>query len=290
VRNLVSLLTHFRAFILFIFFEIICFSIILSNNSYQQSSYYNSSRAIAGKLLSRKAKWVSYIHLHEINDSLVRENAVLKQKLGISIPANPLLDTSYKKVVVEDSVRQTTNYQYLPAKVINNSIDKKTNYITLDIGSNQGVKNGMAVISASGVVGKITHVSPIYSVAISVLSEKMKISARTPDGSEGPVKWDGKDPDLVTLTGIDQSSKIKPLDTIYTSGFSAFPEKVMIGRAVKVLGNTSYLIWLSTNFRKLQYVYVVKNETLIERTIFEQAVEDSIKLDNEPNRKHEPAH
>jgi rod shape-determining protein MreC len=114
-------------------------------------------------------------------------------------------------------------------------------------------------------------------VAVSILSEKIKPSALTPDGSIGSISWDGKEPELVTLNGITQSARIKPLDTIYTSSYSFFPEKIMIGRAVKVLDGTSYLIWLSTNFKKLHYVYVIKDETIIERTVFEEAVEDSVK-------------
>jgi rod shape-determining protein MreC len=224
----------------------------------------------------KKNEWVSYIRLQAVNDSLMNENALLRNKMGIPTQPNPLKDSTYTKIKEEDSVRQTTYFTHVPAKVLNNSIDKRSNYLTLDVGTANGIKKGMAVVSAKGIVGKISHVSKKFSVAISILSEKMTVSATTPDGSTGPISWDGKDPELLTLKGIPQSVKVKPLDTIFTSGYSIFPEKIMIGRAVKVLNGTSYLVWLSTNFRKLHYVYVIKDETIIERTIFEQAAEDSI--------------
>ena len=57
-----------------------------------------------------------------MNDSLVKENARLKQALGISVSANPLKDTSYTLTRSLDSnSKQTVHYKYIAAKVINNS-------------------------------------------------------------------------------------------------------------------------------------------------------------------------
>lgn len=272
MRNLILFLKHYNSFILFLVLELIALGIVFSNNSYQQSSYINSARKISGKYYSQKSKFTDYIRLKAINDSLIRENTQLRNSLGIRINKNPMNDTSYTRVVEKDSVKQTIFYHHIPAKVLNNSIDMKRNYITLNVGTRDGIKKNMAVISAKGIIGRITHVSEQFSVAQSLLSDKFKVSATVPDGTTGVVSWDGKDPNLVTLVGIPQSVKIKPWDTIRTSGFSYFPESIMIGRVVQALNGTSYKVWLSQDFRNLHYVYVIEDRTLIERTVFEDSV------------------
>jgi rod shape-determining protein MreC len=256
--------------------EVICFAIIFRNNHFQQTSYINSSRTIAGSLYAKKHKMVSYVGLKRVNDSLAAENARLKNKLSVQVTPNPLKDTTYTLSITEDSIHKNVNYTYMPAKVINNSVDQKVNYITLDIGSKQGVRKNMAVINDKGIVGKISHVSENYSVALSVLSERFNVSAMVKDGTVGKIAWDGKDPEFVTLTGIPQSVKIKPLDSVFTSGYgySIFPEKILIGRAAKSLNGTSYKVWLSTQFTNLHYVYVIAEETNIERQKLEESIQE----------------
>lgn len=247
--------------------------IVFKNNSYQQSSYINSARSISSSFYTKKESIVSFLTLNAVNDSLVKENARLKQALGIPVTANPFKDTSYTNTRTLDSnAKQTVHYKYIAAKVINNSTDQKINYITLNVGSRQGIKPKMAVITDKGVVGKISHVSENYSVAVSILSDRFNVNCVVPDGSIGNIKWDNKDPNMVLLKGIPLSANLKLKDSIMTSGYSIFPEKIMIGKVAKFV-NGDYQVWLSTNFNNLHYVYVVQDFTNIERTILEDSVQ-----------------
>ncbi|MBP6623745.1 MAG: rod shape-determining protein MreC [Chitinophagaceae bacterium] len=272
MQNLINFIKHYNSFFLFLFLELLCLSIVFSNNNFQQASYFNSARSISGKFYAQKKKLTSYISLKSINDSLLKENATLRSQLGLQISANPLKDTSYTKITVKDSVKQTIYYKHIPAKILNNSIDQKRNYMTLNVGVRDGIKKNMAVISDKGIIGRITHVNEHFSVAQSLLSEKFTVSVTVPDGTTGLISWDGKDPALATLTGIPQSVKIKPWDTIRTSGFSYFPENIMVGRVVQAINGNSFKVWLTQNFRNLHYVYVIEDNTLIERTIFEDSL------------------
>jgi len=274
VRNLVAFIRQYHAFFVFLLMELICLSIVFRNNSYQQSSYVNSSRKISGGMYAQKQKIVGFLHLREVNDSLALENSRLKSLLAVQVAPNPLKDTSFTKKELSDSSSKTTNYHYIPAKVLNNSVDQKVNYITLNVGSRQGIKRNMAVINDRGIVGKISHVSENYSVALSVLSERFNVSAMVPDGTVGTLSWDGKDPEFVTLRGIPQSVQLKPLDSVFTSGYSYFPEKILIGRVAKAFNGTMYRVWLSTRFSNLHYVYVIAEELSIERKRLEEKVQE----------------
>ena len=276
MRNLIYFIKNYYSFFVFLTLELICLLIVFKNNSYQQSSYINSARGISSNFYTKKESIVSFLTLNAVNDSLVKENARLKQALGMPVTANPFKDTSYTVTRTLDSnAKQTVHYKYIAAKVINNSTDQKINYITLNVGSRQGIKPKMAVISDKGVVGKISHVSENYSVAVSILSDRFNVNCVVPDGSIGNIKWDNKDPNIVILKGIPLSANLKLKDSIMTSGYSIFPEKIMIGKVAKFV-NGDYQVWLSTNFNNLHYVYVVQDFTNIERNTLEDTVQAEI--------------
>ncbi|MEZ5045489.1 MAG: rod shape-determining protein MreC [Chitinophagaceae bacterium] len=273
MHNLLYLLKRYYHVLLFVVLQIICLSSIIRNSSYQRSSYLNSSRALSGKLLAKKEKIFNYTQLDKINKELSIENAKLKQQIGIQLKKNPLHDTSFDKTLQTDSVIQVTHYHFLPCQVVNNSLDLKNNYLTLNIGSKQGVQKKFVVISDRGVVGEITHVSENYSLASSILSDKFVINAQLPDGTVGKISWNGKHTDFVQLSGISQSVVLKKGDTIYTSSYSKFPEKIMIGTTVKKINNKDYQIKLSNNFQNLHYVYIVEDNTRIERIQLEDSLQ-----------------
>jgi len=181
-----------------------------------------------------------------------------------------LKDSSYSKTIKLDSATEIKHFHYIPAKVLNNSTDQKINYITLKAGSLQGIRKNMAVISSSGIVGKISHVSEHYSVAVSFLSEKFKVGCRLSDSTVGFLVWDGKEPEYGILTGIPQSVKVKPRDSVYTNGYSMFPENILVGRAAQMMPGGKYKIYLSTNFRKLHFVYIIAEDVDIERQHLEE--------------------
>lgn len=272
MRNLVLLFKRYYNFFIFLFFQIICWILVFRNNTYQQASYINSARSISAKIYDQQSRILGFWSLRSTNDSLVQENAKLKSLLGHSLAANPLKDSTGSKVVEKDSMRTTIHYTYIPARVLNNTIDMKFNHITINKGSADGIHEKMAVISEKGIVGKISHVNAHYAVVSSVLSDKSRVSAQVPDGTVGHVLWEGQNPELVQLRGIPQSVKLKIGDTITTTSYSYFPENVMIGKVKKKEKDNSYQVQLSTNFRNLHYVYIINDITNIERILFEDSV------------------
>ena len=282
MRNLILILRAYQKFFFFLVLEIICLATFVRHNNYQFQSYLHSARGVSGALYARKKKVTSYLNLREKNIALLVENAKLKSKLGIGIKKNPLKDTSYSRLIASDSVKQTVFYKYYPARVLNNTFDKKNNFLTLNIGSKKGVKKNMRVIGAQGVVGIITHVSSNYSLAASILSSQFSVSSKTPEGTVSTVRWGGmRNPYYAQLSGIAQSEKLKKGDTILTSPFSRFPPNIMIGRIVKkqkggANSGTKYKIRLSTNFKKLNFVYVVVDDINMERIVLEDSVKTII--------------
>jgi rod shape-determining protein MreC len=272
VHNLIYLLKRYQTFLLFLVLEIFCLVIFLRNNHYQQASYLNSAQAMAASWLVRKQGVTDYLHLKQRNQELLQENASLKSRLKISLPPNPLHDTSYIKNATRDSVQETYQYKYIAAKVVNNTVDQKHNYITLDRGELQGVKKNMAVINERGIVGKITHVSDNYAVAATLLSEQFNVSAQTADGTLGKIAWDGLNIERVNLSGIPQSVKLKRGDSIFSSGYSIFPEHVLIGTILSATKPNGYLVQPAARFSNLHHVYIINVNVNVERKRLEDTV------------------
>ncbi|MBL7932984.1 MAG: rod shape-determining protein MreC [Bacteroidia bacterium] len=167
-------------------------------------------------------------------------------------------------------------YSYIAAKVVNSSVNKRRNFLTLNVGSDQGVAQDMAVMASDGIVGIVTNVSRNFASVMSLLHKDAKVNCQLKkDGSYGPLIWDGADYRFCLLTDIPTHAKIKHGDTVITSEFSGiFPEGIMVGTvdSYERKRNESYYtakILLSSDFKKVNHVYVIKNKLKPERDSLE---------------------
>ncbi|MEJ7778872.1 MAG: rod shape-determining protein MreC [Daejeonella sp.] len=259
MRNLWLFISKYNAFFLLIIFFTISLIMMVNNNSYQRASVWNSSNQIIGSTYERVNQFSSYLVLGRTNDSLSAENAKLRNLLKSSFYSD-----SVKKVTVNDT-NLHQQYTYTVARVINNSIHQKNNYITINRGEKQGIKKGMGVTSSSGIVGIVMNVSENFSTIRSLLHTDTKISASV-NGNIGSLVWgEGVyDARFAILKDIQGHLIIKKGSQVVTSEFSLFPPGTNIGVVSKAAakGGGSSLdieVKLATDFSALQYVYVIHN-------------------------------
>ncbi len=275
MRNLFLLFIKYGHIFLFIFLEFLCFILIIRNNRSQQEIYLNSANIVTGSIYDRVDKMSAYFKLDRVADSLANENARLRKLLYNSeYQSVTNLDSLYN----QDSLFQ---YAYLVGKVVNNSINLNNNKITINKGSNHGVKPRMGVIDQNGVVGIIKDVRKNYSIAVSLLHRQVRISASIhPQGYFGSLAWKGDDPTIVQLEDIPKHAIIAIGDTIVTSGYSSkFPEKISIGKIDSFWleqGFNSYTIdvKLSNDLSRLDYVYIISDNFKNEKEELEQATKN----------------
>jgi len=214
---------------------------------------------MVGSAYERVNEFSSYLILGKTNDSLAAENARLRNLLTSSY-----YDDSVRQVTVKDSVLKQ-QYIYTVARVINNSVHQKNNYLTINRGSKHGIKKGMGVIAPSGVIGIVLNVSENFSTVRSLLHTETKISASV-DGNIGSLVWgEGNyDSRFALLKDIQSHLNIKKGARVTTSEFSLFPPGTNIGYVTEsdTRDENSALniqVKLDTDFAKLQYVYVIIN-------------------------------
>jgi rod shape-determining protein MreC len=260
MRSLFRFLLRNYFVMMFLALEAISFSLIVSLNNYQRVAFVNSSNDIVGTLYERFSHFDDYFSLSRTNARLAAENASLRKQLEFRIR------NQEKYPVNRPDTVDAPAYYFASAKVISNSVNKQFNYITLNKGSRQGIKPDMGIISADGVVGVITNVSPNYSTGLSILNKRLSIPAKINKNNYfGALVWDGEHSNTADLKEIPFHIIVNVGDTVVTSGYSSiFPEGIMIGtiKNFDVESGTNFYnikVDLSTNFRTLKYVEVVKN-------------------------------
>lgn len=266
MRNLLKILYTYHFLLLFIGLEIISIIMLIQNNRYHSAQYASKARAISGSVFASVNDFKEYLSLKEANKALAKENAMLRNYLKSNYNT---FDTT--RITVNDSIYRQL-YRYQEAKVVNNTVNKQFNYITLNKGSKSGIRPEMAVIGPNGIVGIVNGVSENYANVMSLLNVNFKVSARLKKNNYlGSIIWEGKDFEYCTLIDIPQHVEVNKGDTVITTGFSdSYPEGIMIGTVSGYNlkdGNFYHIdVKLSTEFKTLSYVSVIENLSKEEET------------------------
>ena len=272
MRNLSAFIEKHSYVLLFILLQIISFIFIVSFNEPQKSRFGVVSTAFQGRIYSITQKVNKYFFLEFANHRLVEENARLYanqiySKYDESINSNKVIDTIYDQ-----------QYEYISAKVLNNSTNKLQNYITINKGWKHGIKKNMAVICPSGIVGVVVRTSKNFSLIMTVLNSQFKVSTKFKNsGFYGSLTWNGKDYKIATLEEIPLHAIINIGDTLVTNSYSnLFPSEIIVGTVESFYQADNFFsadVLLSTDFKRIDYVYVVRDLYKAERNNLESAVE-----------------
>lgn len=290
MRNLLLFLVRYRSLLLFLALEVVAGWLIVRNDGYHGAAFYNSANVYVGRALEAQHEATEYLHLKEENRALQLENARLRMdllafqltrdsaRLPTGAAARADLDSVLRPGLAprRDSSHATYTgplpYRLIPARVINNSVRRPENFLTLDVGSRQGVRPGMGVVGPTGVVGRVKVVSERYATVVSILHAKTSIGARLKrDGTIGSVQWraqdggPGEDPRFVSLEFVPRHIQVHRGDTVVTSGYNAvFPPGIVIGRVSSVRqdpakGFRSIQVRLAADLPRLLVAYVVES-------------------------------
>jgi rod shape-determining protein MreC len=273
MQNLINFIVKYYYVLIFVVLESISLTFLIQNNSFQKARFVNFTRSVSVYLYRKTSDINEYLSLKQINEELMDENTRLQNSLRSSYFSNKIdsysiYDSLYKK-----------QYQYFRAKVINSSVNKQFNYITINKGKLQGIKVNQAVICAKGVVGKVEVVSNNFSLVLPILNPNTRISSKVKkNGYFGPLTWDGYDYRYAYLDEIPQHVPVQVGDSVVTSGYSSiFPEGILVGTVTecKAVGGSFYKIKvkLSTDYKNLNDVMIVDYLLGEEQTKLENSIE-----------------
>lgn len=259
MRSLIRYLLRNHAFVLFVLLEIMALTMVFTFNSFQKATYLNSANKVTGSVYNAFQSVTGYIGLTRINRELSEENARLRTQL----------ENHQLRIAEFDSVTTHLSdslYKFIPALVINNSVNRPFNYITLNKGRKHGIMPDQGIICAGGIVGIVAQVSESYAMGLSVLNRRWSVSAKIKkNGYYGSLVWQENSYRFASLTEIPLHVDVAFGDTIVTSGYSSvFPEGILIGTIsgfTRPEGENYYDIQveLSVDYKSLSHVEVVQN-------------------------------
>ncbi|MBR4312512.1 MAG: rod shape-determining protein MreC [Bacteroidaceae bacterium] len=265
MNSILQFLYKHLNWIVFIVLEIVCFVLLFSYNNYQASIYLSTANDMTARLLNGKDKVTTYFGLAEQNKALAEQNAMLQQRVFEleMLGAHHTLDSLRKAEAVSRVYH--AGYHVSAAQVIDKSINKHDNYLTINRGTADGVAPDMGVIGPDGVVGVVYKCTEHYSLVMPLLNSKSNISCKVlGDKDFGYLKWHGGDPSYAMLHDVSRYSNVSVGDTIVTSGSSSyFPEGIMVGTVAEATPLPDGLcldlkVKLCTSFSQLEHAFVVR--------------------------------
>jgi rod shape-determining protein MreC len=285
MRNIFLFIRRYSTFFTFRVLQIVSLWFLFNYNRFHRAKFLGIANEITGRINSQYNRLEDYFNLkdenrrvHKLNDSLLNllSRNFMQRDSGIQM---------IKDFIPYDTAGQYRRYFLRTATVVYNTINAKKNYIQINRGANQGIKDKMAVVSSDDcVVGVVENVSPNFSQVMSLLHVQSTVSiALKKSGEFGTVEWDGKDPRYLILKRIPKTVEVAKGDSVLTSSVSFnFPPGYLVGTIAEIkLDNTSgmYLLKVKTaaNFYNLQQVHVIEN---IER-------EEQVRLFEETRKKIE---
>lgn len=258
--NLIHFFAKNSPFFTWLVLAILSIVLLCQTNPYHRSVWFGSANAVAGGVYDLQSNVTGYFNLRAINeDLLIRTGQLEAENLRLQ---QQLQNYQDQIATVSDTAKQ---YDYTIAHVVGNTITQAENYITLDKGSRQGLRQDYGVADQNGVIGIISKVSENYSLVISVLNPKLRLSVMIKNTeSMGSLVWDGVDPRYALLEDLPRNVKFETGDTIVTTGFTtSFPKNVPVGRVSKSFDNGGNFLTLKvelfSDFDRLNDVHVIIN-------------------------------
>jgi rod shape-determining protein MreC len=263
MQQIINFLIKYRNLLLYLFLMVAAVIFTIQSHDYHRNTAIHSTGNITGSVLHTKNSIYDYFELQNQNEKLNQENASLRMQL---LEISDTLVGQESTFLFSDSIP----YKIFPARVIKNDYYKPDNYITLDIGTDQGIEPDMGVISPTGIVGVIDRSSEKFSRVISILNSQISLNAQIKGTATiGSLKWSGKDPYRMSLEDVPRLARVTRGDTIITGRQSTmFPPNILIGviKDAQLVENGSRYkinVELFNDMTDLGYVNVIKNRDVI---------------------------
>jgi len=207
-------------------------------------------------------------------NTVLKENKKLKEDVdNLQNQNRQLLEYKKKNIELMEDLNlknQFNDYSQTGANVIAKDMGNWFNIFKIDRGSNDGIVNGMPIVTSKGLVGKVMSTEFTSSKVIPIIDPDSSVSAiisKTRD--DVIIKGDLtlKDLGYCRMDYIPLDADIAVGDEIETSGIGGvFPKGILIGRIKEIRRtnndlNRYAIIQPSVDFRRIEEVFVLENKS-----------------------------
>ena len=197
---------------------------------------------------------------------LLKENARLRTKVKNLSAENLTLKEAFSENITlkkELGFSQSIKYSKIPAVLISHRASSWFDTATINIGLNNGVEKGSAVVNHLGIIGQIVDVGKYASVLVSLTDPNSSVGAMVQRSRSKGIAV-GQYSDYILLEYLKKDADILKNDIIVTSGDGkVIPKGFPIGRVINierdsVSGTTRAYIRPSVRFDELEHVFIIK--------------------------------
>jgi rod shape-determining protein MreC len=200
---------------------------------------------------------------------LTRENRALRARL-----AERLLDDARLYDAEQQNqrfrrmldIRAALPFSLIPGQVIARPGHFHSEYLALDVGTEQGVSEGMGALSIRGLVGSVVEVRDNTCLVRSLFSPQSRVSIVVqPTGAGGILRFDGST--ALIVPDIPLEEDVSPGDSVLTSGLGGiFPPGIGVGIVFDVSDDRRLLVHKARiqpfeRFTRVREVFVARVDT-----------------------------
>jgi rod shape-determining protein MreC len=170
--------------------------------------------------------------LRNENTSLRQENSMLRNQVILLQEAQIENETLRQELNFKSSV---PSYRLLSAEVIGRDPSNLFLYLIIDRGTDDGVSIGMPVITADGLVGRISEVNPGSAKVMLITDSSSSVSSLV-QRSRATGMAQGYPGLGLMMQYIPQADSVDVGDIVLTSGLGGrFPKRLVVGQVAEVI-------------------------------------------------------
>lgn len=235
--------------------------------SFWETAFSRISQPIYAVYSAAKDKIGYYSASFADKSELIRRNEELSGRLdAVEMLEARLNELESENARLKDLLQfqESTPGQYKVAKVFGRNPNKWFSTIDIALGGNDGVAIDDAVVSRTGLVGRILHTDQRTSTVLLVTDPESGVGATVEGTRDYGVLIGGNGPDTLILRFFSRDAVAEAGDRVVTSGMgSKFPAGILIGEVTSVYLPTPGLIKEATvkpasDLNHLEEVMVVK--------------------------------
>jgi rod shape-determining protein MreC len=258
MHRLYTILQLFKEYVI-LALCIFCSIVLLSSNTNNQIQYI---RSLTVAVVGVAGDTFSFIpNLIE----LPRENRILRRRtVELADEVAKLREARLENIRLRKlfNFASTAPHRLIPSEVISKNLHLLHNAMVIDVGSADSVAVSMPVISDAGLVGRITTVSPHYSIVQLILNRDFRASVKIQRSRvDGILAWQGGS--TAIIKNISKSQDVRTGDLVMTSEYSnTFPPNIDVGIVSSVKDEIGTLfkkveVQPSVDFTRLQEVFII---------------------------------
>tara|TARA_R100000908_G_scaffold65344_2_gene54589 strand:- start:30453 stop:31295 length:843 start_codon:yes stop_codon:yes gene_type:complete len=182
------------------------------------------------------------------NNYLERQNILLQDELS-RLRSVEKENQELRKLL---GYRQDNPFDLTPVSIVGKQLSGMNNVITVDAGTDEGLEEGMPLVTSNGLVGKIILAGKHYSQVMPYYNSLFRVSAKIQvNQANGIVSWPGEHYGELVMNFVPKTIEVDSGFVVVTSGSSnQFPDGIPIGTVTRTIpepGKETQQIFLNPN-------------------------------------------